>query len=97
MSRSKSETAVGAAWRWTRLKLGVYRISCSEPASLLPEAEIVPADHHPVLQDAQTILARVPPSSGLASETIIVTNPDGQSGQLSNAFHYRWQIPAAAG
>jgi hypothetical protein len=45
------------------------------------------------VQDAQTILARVPPSSGLASETIIVTNPDGQSGQLSNAFHYRWPDP----
>ncbi|HSY47218.1 MAG TPA: IPT/TIG domain-containing protein [Thermoanaerobaculia bacterium] len=45
------------------------------------------------VQDAQTILARVPPSSGLASETIIVTNPDGQSGQLSNAFRYLWPDP----
>ncbi len=46
-----------------------------------------------IVPDAQTILARVPPSSGLASETIIVTNPDGQSGQLSNAFHYRSPDP----
>jgi len=45
------------------------------------------------VKDAHTILARVPPSSGLANETITVTNPTGESGQLSNAFHYRWPDP----
>jgi hypothetical protein len=43
--------------------------------------------------DAHTIIAKVPPSSGLASETIIVTNPTGESAQLSNAFRYRWPDP----
>ena len=43
--------------------------------------------------DAHTICARVPPSSGLAGETITVTNPNGDSAQLSNAFHYRWPDP----
>jgi hypothetical protein len=43
--------------------------------------------------DAHTILARVPPSSGVANETIIVTNPTGESAQLSNAFRYRWPDP----
>jgi hypothetical protein len=45
------------------------------------------------VQDAHTIVTRVPPSSGLASETITVTNPNGESAQLSNAFHYRWPDP----
>jgi hypothetical protein len=45
------------------------------------------------VQDAHTIIARVPPSSGFASEAIIVTNPNGESGQLSNAFRYRWPDP----
>jgi hypothetical protein len=43
--------------------------------------------------DAHTIIARVPPSSGLSSEAIIVTNPNGDSAQLSNAFRYRWPDP----
>ncbi|HXA20151.1 MAG TPA: IPT/TIG domain-containing protein [Thermoanaerobaculia bacterium] len=43
--------------------------------------------------DAHTIVAKVPPSSGLASETITVTNSDGDSAQLSNAFRYRWPDP----
>jgi hypothetical protein len=47
--------------------------------------------------DAHTIFARVPPSSGLASETIIVTNPTGESAQLSNAFRYRWPDPGCSG
>jgi len=45
------------------------------------------------VMDAHTISARVPPSSGLANETITVTNPNGDSAQLSNAFHYRWPDP----
>jgi len=45
------------------------------------------------VRDAHTILARVPPSSGVANETIIVTNPTGESAQLSNAFRYRWPDP----
>jgi hypothetical protein len=45
------------------------------------------------VRDTHTIVARVPPSSGLADETINVTNPTGESGQLSNAFHYRWPDP----
>jgi hypothetical protein len=45
------------------------------------------------VQDAHTIVARVPPSSGLAIETITVTNPNGESAQLSNAFRYRWPDP----
>jgi len=45
------------------------------------------------VKDAHTILARVPPSSGLANETITVTNPTGEAAQLSNAFRYRWPDP----
>jgi hypothetical protein len=42
------------------------------------------------VRDEHTIVARVPPSSGFAIETITVTNPNGDSGQLSNGFHYNW-------
>jgi len=45
------------------------------------------------VKDAHTILARVPPSSGVANEIITVTNPTGESAQLSNAFRYRWPDP----
>ncbi len=45
------------------------------------------------VQDAHTIVAKVPPSSGLAVEAITVTNPTGESAQLSNAFHYRFPDP----
>jgi hypothetical protein len=45
------------------------------------------------VRDARTILAKVPPSSGISSETITVTNRNGESGQLSNAFRYRWPDP----
>jgi len=49
------------------------------------------------VQDAHTIIARVPPSSGLAGETITVTNPTGEPAQLSNAFRYRWPDPGCGG
>jgi hypothetical protein len=45
------------------------------------------------VRDAHTIVALVPPSSGIANETITVTNPTGESEQLSNAFRYRWPDP----
>jgi hypothetical protein len=45
------------------------------------------------VRDAHTILARVPPSSGVSNETITVINPTGESAQLSNAFRYRWPDP----
>jgi hypothetical protein len=40
------------------------------------------------VSDAHTIVARVPPSSGFPIESVTVTNPSGESGQLTNAFHY---------
>ncbi|HEV7427386.1 MAG TPA: IPT/TIG domain-containing protein [Thermoanaerobaculia bacterium] len=45
------------------------------------------------VRDEHTVLARVPPSSGISNETITVTNSNGDSAQLSNAFRYRWPDP----
>jgi hypothetical protein len=45
------------------------------------------------VRDAHAIVARVPPSSGFTLETITVTNPNGDSAQLSNAFQYLWPDP----
>jgi hypothetical protein len=45
------------------------------------------------VRDAHNIIARVPPSSGVGHETVKVTNPDGDSGALSNAFRYHWPDP----
>jgi hypothetical protein len=52
---------------------------------------IGPADSADVtVNDAHTIVARVPPSSGFSTETITVTNANGDSSQLTNGFHYNW-------
>jgi hypothetical protein len=45
------------------------------------------------VRDEHTILARVPPWSGIRSETITVTNRNGESGLLSNAIRYLWPDP----
>ena len=47
-------------------------------------------------RDEHTILARVPPSSGIMNATITVTNRNGDSAQLSNAFRYRSPDPGCA-
>ena len=47
-----------------------------------------------VVRDANTIVARVPASSGVIEATITVINPSLDSGQLTNGFQYRW--PASA-
>src|SRR5207237_9600651 len=43
-----------------------------------------------VVRDANTIIARVPASSGVREATVTVTNPSLDSGQLTNTFQYRW-------
>lgn len=43
-----------------------------------------------VVTDANTIVARAPASSGLTDATVTVTNPSLGSGQLTDAFQYRW-------
>jgi hypothetical protein len=48
------------------------------------------------VRDEHTILARVPPSAGIMNATITVTNRNGDSAELSNAFRYRWPDPGCA-
>ena len=43
-----------------------------------------------VVSDANTIIARAPASSGVTDATVTVTNPSLESGQLTDAFQYRW-------
>jgi IPT/TIG domain-containing protein/Calx-beta domain-containing protein len=48
------------------------------------------------VRDEHTIVATVPPSSGIMNATITVTNRNGDSAQLSNAFRYRSPDPGCS-